>query len=327
MKYELLMNIHESSRFRFLLHILIISSYLTVDQHTCLQSSLFEFCLLDFPLPDRSQIRRETFSRMVYKNFEDSDVLCSENLLFPNLKFADSLYLSYAYSFRYWVIRTLTCHTPFLPPWLTRRKSVLELLFICAAFIILIFTSLKILTSKTSGQLTQNFAVVMICTAFRNNVFTYAFGIPYERAIEWHKMAGILTLTLAACHVYHNRAYIRKEKSGLILYGLFIFTSSMYLLKKAKIEIFYYMHVSLYLAIIVLGYIHGAKVLVASVILWVCDIAIRYYFRARQVEAEFTSHPNGIMQISFKKPFHYSAGQFCFIAVPALSVLQFHVSG
>ena len=232
---------------------------------------------------------------MVYSNYDEADVLCTENLSFPSFKMSNSRLLS-VYTFRYWMVRTLTCNVPYLPSWLIRKKSLLEVFFIIASFIILMYTSIGLFNTQTSGQLANNLGNVMICSALRNNFFTFSLGISYERAIEWHKIAAILTLFLAACHVYQNRERIR-DKSGLILYGFMILTSLIYLFKKKMFEYFYFLHIGLFLAIVIIGYIHGAKYFIASLILWLFDVSVRYYFRAHQVEAEFTFYDNDVIRL------------------------------
>lgn len=261
-------------------------------------------------------------------NYEETDVLCTENLAFPSVKILsnkDSMVKFY--SFRYWMIRTLTVTPTFLPHWLTLRKSALELFLIVAAFVITLTISQDWLNGRDAGLLAQDMACFMIISAFRNNILTIFLGISWERAIQVHKVAGVLTIFLAISHMIitmRKKLYI--VKTGIALISLFTATSLSYLIKDRCFEIFYAFHVASYICILGVGYRHGARGLVFTAIVWGVDWFARLFFGLHKTEADVTVLPNDIVKISFKRNFKYSPGQFCFISIPALSYFQFHVS-
>lgn len=266
---------------------------------------------------------------MTSKDYEDSDVLCSETLMLPTIKMSkDPGFIMGIYKTRYWMVRALTCHVTFLPEWATKGKSLLEILFIFATLAIVVCMSQAHLTSLTSGLLAEDFACFMIILALRNNIMTMLLGISYERAIQYHKAAGIIAVLLGISHMIHNlrKNPQRLEKPGIAMLCLFVVTSFAYLLKDKFFELFYYFHISCYICILGVSWKHGARSIIWTVIVWGLDILFRYYFGAHKVEAEITLLSDDVMKISFKKAFDYSPGQYCFLAVPALSHFQYHVS-
>jgi hypothetical protein len=261
--------------------------------------------------------------------YEETDVLCTESLGFPTTKISsDQDSLVKFYSFRWWLVRSLTTGVPCLPRWLTGGKSALELFLIIAAFAITLTISQDLLNGKTSGKLAEAVACFMIVSAFRgNNILTIFLGISYERAIQIHKVAGVLTIFLGISHmIIVQRKFLYAEKTGIALLCLFTMTAASYLIKKKYFEVFYAYHVASYIAILGVGYRHGPKKLVYTVIVYGVDMFARWYLGSYKTEADVTAMPNDVVKISFKKNFKYSPGQYCFVSVPALSHLQFHVS-
>ena len=266
-------------------------------------------------------------NQMKTVTYEDTDVLCSENLAFPYVRISSSKdSIVKFYSFRYCMVRSLTTSPTFLPHWVTLRKSALELFLIVAAFAITIAISQGWLDGGSSGQLAEDMACFMIISAFKNNILTILFGISWERAIQVHKVAGVLTVLLAISHMIINmRERLRIVKYGIALLCLFTASSLSYLLKKRNYEVFYAFHVASYICILGVGYSHGAKMLVYTVIVWGVDWLARIFFGFHKVQADATALPNNVVKISFKKNFKYSPGQFCLISIPELSYFQFHV--
>ena len=263
-----------------------------------------------------------------HKECEDTDVLCTETLMFPTVKRATNpLYITKIYALRYWVIRNLTCKVPYVPYTITKGKSLLEIVVIISTFGILLGMSQGYLTTKTSGRMAVDFACIMIIFALKNNALTMFLGISYERAIQYHKAAGVLTVLLAISHMILNeRKMLEVEKSGIITLVLFTATSLSYLLKDIWFELFYYFHFCMYFVIAAMTHIHGAKAFKWTVVVWGFDALVRYYFGGHTVEADVTVLADGVVKISIPKSFEYSPGQYCFISVPALTHFQYHVS-
>jgi hypothetical protein len=181
---------------------------------------------------------------------------------------------------------------------------------------------------------TINFPGLTVLFALRNNVLTVLFGISFEKALAWHQFTAILVIVMIVIH-----ATIIVKKSGLKIKSVYshkatgaamlivLLVSSMSIrLKKYHFEAFYYLHISMFLLAIGLAIVHEAYIFAYVSLLWALDIFIRYYLAAHKVQADVTSLPGDIIRVSFKKPFHFSPGQYCFISVPSLSYYQYHVS-
>ena len=260
--------------------------------------------------------------------------MCSENLIFPSMKlstFSGGLLLK-AYSFRYWMIRSLTCKVPFLPDWITQGRTLIELIMIELTFNICIIIIQKY-DSISSGQLTANIACLMILFGLRNNILTILFGISFERALQYHKAFARLALLLGFFHAYTNfksdtqETFQSNMATGISMWSLLFAASIAYLIKEFFFEFFYFFHIICYVTVVILGYFHGATVMSLSIIVWGIDVLTRYYFSAHKTEGKIKlMEDDNIIEISFLKTFSYSSGQYCFISIPALSYYQFHVS-
>ena len=73
-----------------------------------------------------------------------------------------------------------------------------------------------------------------------------------------------------------------------------------------------------------LSFVHGASAIAIAGLVWFTDLAVRYYFCGRTINAEIVALPADVIRIRFTKPFLYTPGQYCFISIPALSEYQYH---
>lgn len=191
--------------------------------------------------------------------------------------------------------------------------------------------------AHNAGKMVSLFAGFMILFALRNNVLTLLFGMTFDKTIMWHSFTAILVLVLTVVHA--TKEFIKHgmivrlhshKASGLALIAAMIASSlSYFIVKKYKFlffEVFYYFHIGSFFLAIYLAKIHEADALVISSLFWCLDILIRYVLTKNKVQAEITVLNENVLKITFTKPFNYSAGQFCFISVPALSYYQFHAS-
>jgi NADPH oxidase len=195
--------------------------------------------------------------------------------------------------------------------------------------------------TQTSGELASAIGGLAVIFGLRNNVLTTIFSISFERALFYHKLVAVLSLILSAIHGAFALVGSDSEEeggdggeggdddrnsSGFVLIALMAAASLSYLVKKYFFEGFYYFHFLVYFAIVVLSAIHGATLLAVAIIFWVADLLLRYALTVHKVEATIEMLPADVVRIRFPKRFAYSPGQYCFVSVPALSYLQFHVS-
>ena len=255
------------------------------------------------------------------------EALCTETPCLPSLEVTGRTCLWNMYRIRYLLIRYLTCPVPFLPqntP-IFGGHSLLECIYLVIGTVILIAYCQIGADIKGSGNIAQIAGVSCVLLGYRNNVATLYFGISFERALFWHKVTAILVLILSAIHTVIGQNGERdKVVTGYILIGLMIVTSIAYTLKRFIFEFFYFIHFGLFGVIIVLSFIHGASAIAIAGLVWIADLAVRYYFCGLTVNAEIVALPADVIRIRFKKTFLYSPGQYCFISIPALSIYQYH---
>lgn len=209
--------------------------------------------------------------------------------------------------------------------------------YFCCSIVIVVVSI--IITIFSSGDIfvnsdISNFAGLTVIFALRNNVLTVLFGISFEKAIFWHQFTAILVIIMTLIHamiIVKKSGIIIKsihshKASGVALLMVLVISSMSILLKKYRFEAFYYLHISMFFMATGLAVVHGANIFAYASLLWAMDMFIRYYLAAHKVQADMAVLPGDVIRVSFKKPFHYSPGQYCFISVPALSYYQYHVS-
>lgn len=152
-----------------------------------------------------------------------------------------------------------------------------------------------------SGAVARLPLIICFLTATHNSILTFFIGIPFDRAIKYHKISGYLTFfngmfhAVAAWVAYDQKSEQGKEvlhfasndqinMSGtLILCIIFsmILTASPFVRRKA-FEVFYYFHILFAITMMGCAFYHsGALVPVLTSILWGGDLMIRQIYMAR----------------------------------------------
>ena len=174
-------------------------------------------------------------------------------------------------------------------------------------------------------------AIAVLFSLRAININTILFGISFERSIFWHKLLAVLAIVIAAIHgsifiSFSDTAKNGRELSGNIIFVLMIFTACSYVLKQILFEYFYFFHVAVYAAIIIISFIHGATFYGLAGIVWAVDLLFRYYLQRHVVQAQFEILPADIIKLKFPKPegFKYNSLQYIFVCVPEVSYCQYH---
>jgi NADPH oxidase len=181
-------------------------------------------------------------------------------------------------------------------------------------------------------------------------------GLPFERALAYHKLFAFLAIALGAFHGYvgyYGAAWavasvtpglmpadvallqVPMPGPGAYLSG-FIFEASMIAMlllsispiRRHYFELFYASH---WLFIVVgmgAGLVHAGGI-IAGLGAWAIDLFVRYYYLANvqyAQEATVQRLPAGVVRISFPKTeaFRYKGGQYVFLCIPGLSIWQWH---
>jgi predicted ferric reductase len=206
-----------------------------------------------------------------------------------------------------------------------------------------------------SGTIASYPIVVTFLTASKtNSVFSFLLGVPFERMINWHLAWGCLSVILGCFHYYvcydnlseggqyskpgPNADFVKFSFDGgtnttgtlLVLSLFFIVVPSLLPhIRRFFFQLFYYHHMLLAVLILVLGLMHNVTLLAVAIAFWVIDMGMRYVVMAGVLyphKATIHLLPADVIQLSFPKPknFDYNPGQYVQIAIPALSVLEFH---
>jgi len=136
----------------------------------------------------------------------------------------------------------------------------------------------------------------------------------------WHKTLGLGAVIAGAVHGW--------GQSSLSGVGLIVCMSLMpvsYMaLRLVDFNYFYFAHILLYFVIIFFAVLHGATMFALSGIVYGAELALRTFLMNRRLTA--TAHPidSNHVLLTFPKPFSYKAGQYCFVAIKEVSMIEIH---
>jgi NADPH oxidase len=113
--------------------------------------------------------------------------------------------------------------------------------------------------------------------------------------------------------------------TGVCILACMLLAAAVYLVKPYWFELFYYVHIACYLAILPLVLLHfSARYFAYAAGFWVLDLMLRYVLTRHKVVMSASLLPGGLIRLRYKKVSSYKAGQYVFLMVPALSRVEFH---
>jgi predicted ferric reductase len=200
-----------------------------------------------------------------------------------------------------------------------------------------------------SGVLSRLPLIICFLTANHNSLLTLLLGIPFERAIKYHKISGYLTFLNGGFHTYvawiaHKQSISKDQEissfitggqvnvSGTLLLCIIIsmiVTASPYVRRKA-FEVFYYFHIVFAILMMICAFYHsGILVPMLASTFWGGDLIIRKLYMARfryPRKATISQLTDTVVEVRIPKTkgFDYNPGQYMKIAIPALSVFEWH---
>ncbi|KAE8898444.1 hypothetical protein PF001_g16636 [Phytophthora fragariae] len=222
---------------------------------------------------------------------------------------------------------------------------------------------------KESGSLPMIAMIVVFALTVRNNsILLTLTGLPFERALLYHKFAGVVAILLSGLHglaylledagiaavqrrlgggVGAGTPLIERQTSGAILFYLLaaLWVFSLSPIRRRFYEAFLRLHWVLFIAIVVFSIIHGAGGVVIGLIPWALDLVFRHGYLVQknfrgglskpgvisQQQVSMSHLPGDFLRIQFPRvhadtgsSFKYEAGQYVFICVPKLSLLEWH---
>jgi len=167
------------------------------------------------------------------------------------------------------------------------------------------------IVTKSDEEGSGGFATLIMTMAFvfipKNNVVNLLVGIPFERALQWHKALGVFSVIMGAYHglVVGKVKSDTRHVSGLILViamGVLV-VMSFFKFRRAFYTWFYRIH--MILVVIILGYalIHGAGGVFFGAGLWGFDLLVRMYMKRKHKKVNRTmfleDKGDGLLKLSF----------------------------
>eukprot|EP00808_Paulinella_micropora_P007592 g66036.t1 len=242
----------------------------------------------------------------------------------------------------------------------TTEKSWLELFWLALyfaaniAFVLVAYVNLKEIGKGVEYALGQWAAVSIAFVLFppvRNGIWVVAMGIPFERAIQYHRVMGRVAFMAVVFHFFFMLARYGSGWDGQILgsyvkndYGLgigfgflalcfLVVGMAVTLVRRHNYEIFrighYFMIVS-----VILAALHSylfCYLLIAPGVLLVVDWLLRYCWVAEHPQVTAVPIPNSsggsdvtLLKMKFGKPFKFEAGDYVFLSIPGISRLEQH---
>jgi predicted ferric reductase len=211
-----------------------------------------------------------------------------------------------------------------------------------------------------SGHAARTPLIFCFITAMRNSFFTLILGIPFERALWYHKLSARLAYVNGLLHTYvafihpsivhdtgryppstldgDNSNFVKFMVADqvnlggtmLIVVMTLMMITAMPWIRHRIFELFYYCHVVFAASMVGCAFFHTGKlvpILAAST--WGLDLFIR------KVQMAFFRNPkaasiriisNSVIELCFPKTegFDYNPGQYVYVAVPELSIFEWH---
>ena len=199
------------------------------------------------------------------------------------------------------------------------------------------------------GHLTAINLTLAVLPVTRRSVWHFAFGLSFERAIKWHRfvarMAVLSMLVHALVLIYHHGVGVLFHTSPLpagiaAIFGtlaggcmLLMSLSAFEPIRRRVFELFFYVHIPLFASTVVFAALHSVYAryyLIAPVALYLFDWLLRFRNSARSVtvleSAVLTDGAESwrVGRLTVSTAMKPKAGQYVFINLPALSLLQWH---
>ncbi|KAI8928313.1 ferric reductase like transmembrane component-domain-containing protein [Entophlyctis helioformis] len=200
------------------------------------------------------------------------------------------------------------------------------------------------------GYLALGSLSVMTMLPVRNSPIASLLGFSYERSLLWHGLLGSGTVLLAVFHgslylfqwTYYDFLYDSITSRKMITYGLaaggvfavVLLTSVIPAVRRYSFELFYWIHICSYPAVLVLLFLHTRHSLdffLPGAIFYALDRLLRIARALRPATiVEARQHGDSLTRLRFRQPSLVGSigrarpGQFVFIQFPGISPLEWH---
>lgn len=202
-------------------------------------------------------------------------------------------------------------------------------------FAILLVVIVPIVMSIASGKggIESVIMFVGVVIIAKNNILQFTLGISWERAILFHKTCGVVSIICSAIHGFDQLIDMsisdimasRRISTGMFLFLLLGLQPIIYIvLKAAFFEMFYYLHLLIYITMVYFSVAHGAPLVTYSIAVLAVDLLIRYSLSTFRVQARIKILHSNVVVLSFPTKMKYRAGQYVFLMIPKLAIYEWH---
>ena len=200
------------------------------------------------------------------------------------------------------------------------------------------------------GHLVAIHVTLSVLPVSRNSVWHFAFGVSFDRAVKWHRYVARATVLCIGAHCVlvvsryglsvllstaplpHGMAAVYGTLAAACI--VVMAATAVSLIRRGLFELFYYVHVPLFASTMLFAALHSVYAryyLLCPIALIAADWALRIARHSRTVQVVDASVVSNeeegrwrVAKLTLKAPMHPTPGQYVFINVPALSLLQWH---
>lgn len=214
---------------------------------------------------------------------------------------------------------------------------------------------------RVLGHLTSLSCSLLLLPATKNSAWFVILGVPFERALKYHRGLGLLTYIFVTLHML--LWWIKWAKEGTFLHNLlrpddlaisptwhhsdnftiviaeiswlsltFMMGITLFARRKSY-ELFYYVHVPVGITFLIVALLHAWTFwyyAVGGLFLWTIDASLRTIRLSRAgqgvpSDARF-DRSNGVTTLTFERGAfeHYAPAQYVFIYVPTIGLAERH---
>ena len=183
-----------------------------------------------------------------------------------------------------------------------------------------------------SGLCSGIFYFLCVMLSLRYGIWRLFFNLSFDRAMIYHQICAYIAILLCILHVYSN-IYSSFNYYGITGYICWISTIIMSILgillrRKYYNTFFIYSHWFFIIIVLVSGILHNAILIVVATPIFTIDFIIRimdnYWYTTTLTNIRVIDNDR-IVCIEFeKKGFKYVAGQYAFINIPKIGLLEWH---
>ena len=218
-----------------------------------------------------------------------------------------------------------------------------------ASTIICVFYTVVEPDVEITGIMARYGLIAAVVFGQKNSLLTLFLGMPFDRALFFHKIAGYNAFVNGLLHTWAFAYMTMADSDGetraldvafgntmnisgslLLILLTSLLLSSIERVRQVLFEIFYYFHLVFVLGMVCCAYFHSGYLIPCLAFLTTgVDMFIRKVIMAQcryPKDASIKAISDSVVEIKFPKlpGFDYNPGQYIYIAIPELSWLEFH---